>query len=167
MSTEEQAPEATPLEPGKLTIATQATERKELPNGQIFQAHIEKVGVVDFGEGDRLEVGFALDAPDDFKGQTFKKWFNPSAAGPKAGIVKLALAVYGAELSEEFDPTNLVGKPLQVIFQPDTFNGRDIQVANYLPPVAGQKTVKKDVVIADTEDIEATLNEVFGPAKEA
>ena len=148
---EETTVEATPLRPGDLKISTQASERKELPNGVYFQARIDEVGVADFGEGERLEVKFTIFGPKEYAGQTFKKWFNLKASGPKAGIVKLAFAAVGTQLSEELDPTVLIGKGVNVIFSEDTFEGRKIQVASYMPLSPEQKVPK---LVGDLTDEE-------------
>lgn len=158
MAEEQTTPEATPLEPGKLSISTQASEKKELPNSVYFQTRIVELGVADFGEGPRLEVQFEIEDPAEYKGQTFKKWFNMKAAGPKAGIVKLAQAVLGGTLAEKFDPTVLKGKGVNVVFQPDTYEGKKIQVANYMPLAPGQKKV---VELTD-EETKSALDEIFG-----
>ena len=157
---EETTVEATPLKPGDLKISTQASERKELPNGTYFQARIDEVGVADFGEGERLEVKFTIFGPKEYDGQTFKKWFNLKASGPKAGIVKLAFAALGTQLAEEFDPTVLVGKGTNVIFSEDTFNGKKIQVATYMPLAPEQKVPKAIGDLSDKE-LESELDAIF------
>lgn len=158
---DEKTVEATPLKAGDLTINTQASERKELPNGTYFQARIDEVGVADFGEGERLEVKFTIfGGPDEFKDQNFKKWFNLKASGPKAGIVKLAFAAVGTQLTETFDPTVLIGKGVNVIFSEDTFEGRKIQVASYMPLSPEQKVPKAIGELTDTE-LESELDAIF------
>lgn len=157
---DEKTVEATPLKAGDLVINTQASERKELPNGTYFQARIDEVGVADFGEGERLEVKFTIFGPDEYKDQNFKKWFNLKASGPKAGIVKLAFAAVGTQLSETFDPTVLIGKGVNVIFSEDTFEGRKIQVASYMPLSPEQK-VPKLVGELNDEELANELDKVF------
>jgi len=145
------------LEPGELQLSTaEGIERKELPNGQIFKAHVNAVGTIDFNDnkGPKISVEYEIDSEGEYQGQTLRKSYS-TLASPRAGLTQVAIAILGT-LPEVLDPTVIVGKPLQLIFQKDSFNGIEFQKCTPLPAEKGQKVPTKatpDVVLEDvTED---------------
>lgn len=138
------------IKPGEVTVSAVGGGGVDLPNGEVLDIHVESVAVEDLESGPKVAVVFKVDSEGEYQGSDFKKWFT-IASGPRAGLVRLALAVYSDKLpGDVIDPKDFEGKPLKVVFSKDSFNGKEYQKATYMQPKVGQKVVA-DALPTDEE----------------
>jgi hypothetical protein len=145
------------LTPGEMLIEATGEAYELVEEGQPLPFHIETVGTVmgkNYNTGEpekKLDVRFKLDAEGPAQGQVYSQWFTPSIS-ERSNLAKLLKAVFG-EVPVPFDPTRLVGLPLQATLVNKTKDGSTRQyIDTFLKPAAGQKKVQKDVVPEDVDD---------------
>ena len=102
------------LQPGELVLSI-GSDYKPLEVGTLLPALITKVGTVDTMNFEKTEQVKKLTVSYEVEGQVYTKWYTPSL-NPKSTLSKVLTAVYG-ELPAKLDPTDLVGRPVQVMMK--------------------------------------------------
>lgn len=180
-------PELLPLTKGAVVVSSKTErERLDFPVGKMIQVHIPQDGArfgkftktVEDKDGNEKEIEqtkvlyeFVVDSDvkdvtsgQSLKGKKFTKGITLSNH-ERATYPAFISAVNGGEYSA--DPSDALGKPLQVLFQPwAKFNDVDYQPITYLPPAEGQKVPEADVVLEDIEEGPVDLDKMFGPGVE-
>lgn len=175
--------ELQPLTKGAVTVSGKSErERLDFPVGKMIQVHIpedgarfgkfpktveDKDGNEKVTEQTKVLYTFVVDSDvtdvttkQPLKGKSFVKGITLSEH-KRATYPGFITAVHG---SYSADPSDALGKPLQVLFGAwAKFNDAEYQPVTYLPPAEGQSVPQADVVLDDLDDeARVNLDEVFG-----
>lgn len=146
--------EVTDLQPGELLLSL-GSDYKTLEVGVLLPALITKVGTVDTLNFEKTEQVKKLTVSYEVEGQTYTKWYTPSL-NPKSTLSKVLTAVYG-EIPGTLDPTDLVGRPVQVMLKDYEREGVTRQTIDGVFKATKEQQAAAPVV--EDVDLDAMLDE--------
>lgn len=132
----------------------------QVPAGEPLRAHISRLETTQdtaFESSElvtKLVVRFSLDEQIEGQGQVYSAWLNPSL-NPKSKMFKMLSALYGGNIPNPVDPSNLLGLPVRIILTEGIEkNGKKRQyIENYLKPASDQSVIKIDKPLTDIDSV--------------